>query len=100
MQCDALVLNPSFEDGTSTYWQMSDRRPRQKVNMHSPGAAGESDYALKVYDRDHYWRGLRQKLDPRCFVAGEEYSISAKFRLLNATGHGVMCDTSDRYDTK
>lgn len=92
-QCGALILNPSFEDGTATYWQMSDYRPRQKVNLYSPGASGESDFALRVYDRDHHWRGMRQRLDTRCFVVGEEYSITAKFRLLDAaTGGGAACD--------
>jgi len=97
-QCVALVENPSFEDGPS-YWESNDK-VKGKVSLYSPGASGESDFAFRSYDRDHAWRGIKQQLDPLCFVSGEEYSISAKFRMLNATdGEGVMCDVNKQQTT-
>jgi len=97
-QCGALIENPSLENG-ALYWQSSDRW-RAKVSLYSPGASGEDDFAYRAYQRDHSWRGIRQKLDPLCFVSGEEYSITAKFRMLNATdGEGVMCDVNRQHTT-
>ena len=97
LQCGTLVENSSFEDG-AFYWEATDRN-RLKVALYSPGASGESDFALRAYDRDHKWRGLRQKLDPRCFVTGEEYAITSKFRMLNATsGAGLWCDVNDQWN--
>ncbi len=96
-QCTNLVENPSFQDG-SLYWQSSDRR-RAKMALYSPGASGDGDFAIRSYQRDHSWRGMRQRLDHLCFVSGEEYSVSAKFRMLNATGHGVTCDVNKQWTT-
>ena len=100
--CDALVLNPSFMD-TAAFWSYIDRG-HSKVDL-VPGADGDSDLALRSFDRTHTWRGVKQQLDARCFISGAEYEISAKFRLLNSTSlNGVMCDTNvqtnDRYNTQ
>ena len=104
-KCDALVENPSFEDGAN-FWTVSERRSsgdsayRGQISLYSPGAGGESDYALRSHTRMSSWRGgIRQRLDSTCFSAGDEYVITAKFRLLNATGHGVHCDTNDQSST-
>jgi hypothetical protein len=86
--CQALVLNPDFEE-KDMYWTYTDR-DRSKVKV-IPGAGG-SGHALRLYDRDHSWRGLRQVLDPRCFVAAEEFTITAKFRLTDASLAGVACE--------
>ena len=97
LQCNTLVENPSFSNGSSAFWQATDR-DRMKLNLYSPGADGPGDFALRAYNRDHQWRGIRQQLDKRCFVTGEEYTISAKFRLLNATsGAGLHCLTNDQW---
>ena len=85
--CEALVMNPDFEE-KDLYWTYTDR-DRSKVKV-VPGAGG-SGHALRVYDRDHTWRGLRQVLDSRCFVASEEFTITAKFRLTDAALAGVAC---------
>jgi hypothetical protein len=96
-QCSALVLNPSVDNG-SMYWQTNDRH-RAKLDLYSPGASGGSDVALRSFERDHWWRGMRQRLDPRCFASGDEYVINAKFRLLDAAGQGVMCDVNKQWTT-
>jgi len=96
-QCNALVENPSFNNCSAAFWQATDR-DRMKLKLYSPGSEGQGDFALRAYARDHSWRGIRQQLDKRCFVTGEEYKISAKFRLLNATsGAGVHCNTNDQW---
>ncbi len=96
--CQELILNPSFEESTA-FWSFIDRG-YSKVGLHSPGAAGASDFALRSYDRgSSEWRGIRQQLDNRCFTVGAEYTISAKFRLLNpSTGEGEVCDTNVQYN--
>ena len=38
-------------------------------------------------------------VDRTCFAAGEEYVITAKFKMLNSTGHGVACNTNDQTRT-
>ncbi len=97
LQCDTLVENPSFTNGSAAFWQATDR-DRMKMNLYSPGADGVGDFALRAYNRDHSWRGFRQQLDKRCFVTGEEYTISAKFRLLNATsGDGLHCEPNHQW---
>ena len=101
LQCDTLVENPSFINGSASYWHATYidaiDRDRMKLKIYSPGAGGGGDFALRAYDRDHSSRGMRQQLDKRCFVTGEEYTISAKFRLLNSTsGIGLTCNTNDR----
>lgn len=41
-----------------------------------------------------------QKLDPLCFIVGEEYDIRAKFRLLDATsGEGLWCDVNHQWNS-
>lgn len=92
--CQALVLNPDMEE-KDLYWTFTDR-DRSKVKVIT--GAGGSGHALRVYDRDHSWRGLFQVLDSRCFVAGEEYDISAKFRLTDASLAGVTCDPNFQYN--
>jgi uncharacterized protein (DUF1501 family)/uncharacterized protein (DUF1800 family) len=95
-QCDALVENPSFKQGSS-YYKPTDRHNRMKLSLHSPGADGASDYALRASHRDHNYRGIHQRLDARCFVVGEEYTIASKFLLLNGTsGEGVSCNVNDQ----
>jgi hypothetical protein len=97
LQCNALIENPSFNNRSAAFWQPTDR-DRMKLKLYSPGAGGPEDFALRGYARDHSWRGIRQQLDKRCFVTGQEYTISAKFRLLNATtGAGVQCNTNDQW---
>ena len=90
LQCDALVENPSFNNGRAAYWQATDR-DRVKLKLYIPGAGGQGDFALRAYDCDHSWHGICQQLDKRCFVTGEEYIIPAKFRLLNLiSGAGLV----------
>ncbi len=86
--CQALIENPNMEE-KDLYWTYTDR-DRSKVKVIT--GVGGSGHALRVYDRDHSWRGLRQVLDPRCFVATEEFTINARFRLTDESLVGVTCD--------
>lgn len=88
--CNALIENPDMEQ-KDLFWTYTDR-DRSKVKVIA--GAGGSGHALRVYDRDHSWRGIRQVLDPRCFVAAEEFTIYAKFRLVDDSLAGVTCDPS------
>ena len=92
--CQALVLNPDMAD-KDLFWSYTDR-DRSKIKVIS--GEGGSGHALRVYDRDSSWRGLKQDLDPRCIVAGEEFLITANFRLTNSTGHGVECDPNVQWN--
>jgi hypothetical protein len=94
--CQSLVLNPSFDDGRASFYYADDRA-RMKVQMQSPGFGG-SGYAALIYDRSSSERSLVQNLDSRCFYPNAEYTISAKFKLLNNTdlSTGVSCDTNAR----
>ena len=85
--CQALVMNSDFEE-KDLYWTYTDK-DRSKVKV-IPGAGG-SGHALRVYDRDHYWRGIYQVLDSRCFLENYEFNITAKFRLTDASLAGVAC---------
>ena len=81
-QCQNLVLNGDFSKGSS-FWSYNDRT-YSKVSL-VPGAGGGSDMALRSYDRNipgkaSSWRGLLHELD-RCFNVGDEFTISAKFKL-------------------
>ena len=79
--CDDLVLNGDFEDGDSRFWLPSDRR-RIDIDISSSGADG-SQYSLMV--SKYTSNRIRQSLDTRCLVEGQEFLISAKFKYLNAT---------------
>lgn len=97
-KCEALVMNPSFEDGAD-YWHVSERRTPHRVNIEVvEGATGEHDKAMKIYNRDHSWRGMRQRLDNSCFVPGEAYVITAMFKLTHSeSGEGVTCATNNQW---
>lgn len=98
-QCNNLIENPSFEQGSAFWLQTDENKDRVKLSLY-PGAGGEGDFALRAHARDHRWRGIMQKLDARCFVPGEELTITAKFKLLNATdGQGLGCDVNDQRST-
>lgn len=86
-QCDAMVVNPSFKDGIKYWSPCDDSKERVDLSL-VEGADGNGDYAIAAGNRDHRWRGIMQLLDARCFTPGEEITITAKFKLLNSTGHG------------
>ena len=95
--CDNLVLNNNFEVGDSRFWFPS--FPRYlKAEISNIGADG-SQYSLKMIPLapSHTGDNMKQKLDIRCFIEGQEYLVSAKFRLLNSTDPtlGVDCLPSD-----
>jgi len=92
--CQALILNADMAE-KDMFWSYTDR-DRSKIKV-IPGEGG-SGHALRVYDRDHSWRGLKQLLDARCFVAGEVYAITANFRLTDSSLNGVACDPNYQWN--
>jgi len=81
LDCEQLVLNPSFEDGTGSFWTITDNT-RTNAELRNGGADG-SDYSLK-FEHERNWHGvIRQYLDSRCFVQDQEYVLTAQFQLLN-----------------
>lgn len=96
--CDALVMNPSFDAGAD-FWHPTERSTPHRVNIEIvEGATGVTDKAMKIFGRNHPWRGLRQRLDNSCFVPGEEYVITAMFKLTHSeTGEGAACNTNNQW---
>lgn len=90
--CDNLVLNGDFESGDSRFWLPSDRRDID-VDISNVGA-NDSNYSMRIhkYTTDR----LRQQLDIRCLTEGQEFLISAKFRLISSTDAtiGMSCTPS------
>ncbi len=90
--CNSLVVNGDFEDGNSNFWRPT-WRPGIDYDIFDQGADG-SQYSLIV--EQYTGHTVRQYLDTRCLIEGQEFLISAKHRLLNATDHnvGVECEPS------
>ena len=95
--CDDLILNSDFEIGDSRFWFPSYAK-FLAADISSIGADG-SQYSLMMIPKSesHTGDNMKQKLDTRCLLEGQEYLISAKFRFLNATDltSGVDCIPSD-----
>jgi hypothetical protein len=93
--CQNLVLNPSFDEGKTSFYYADDRA-NMKISIQSPGFGG-SGYATLLYDRSTSDRSLVQNLDSRCFYNNASYTITGRFKLLNNTNYQpVSCDTNAR----
>ena len=97
--CQEQVLNSDFEVGDSRFWQPTNKRSTG-FDIVSSGAnkAGYSMMIRPLLEQNTgYENGLRQNIDSRCILEGQEYLISAKFRLLDATdlASGVECKPTD-----
>jgi len=90
--CSNLVLNPSFEDGSLSFWKPYDIKIDRGII--SPGA-DNSQHASFLTGQHAHWT-LLQNLDPRCFLDSQEYVITGKFKLLNETSHTFECSPSDK----
>ena len=92
-ECTNLILNGNFEVGDTRFWRVSNRNYID-VEISDVGADG-SNYSSMMRPMIHSYTGnsLRQQLDPRCLIEGQEYLITAKFKLLNTTNlsSGVEC---------
>lgn len=84
-QCNRLVENSSFQDG-ARFWHLTERN-RAKLNLYSPGAGGDSDFALRVYNRDHTWRGIMQRRKQYTLCNSLFHFISLCFTSLTSTCH-------------
>ena len=82
LDCENLLLNPSFDDGTASFWQPQSAQ-RINSNIISPGAGG-TGYPLLLWHTARAY-GMKSLLDPCCFAVGEDFVLSGKFKLLNAT---------------
>jgi len=91
--CDQSIVNPSFDDGSAFAWNYNTRL----LDISVVEAGEDDNYALRFqHDQWHYY--LRQEIDTRCIVEGQEFLVSAKFQLLNATSseEPVGCDRGSR----
>ncbi len=95
--CQNLVLNGDFEVGDARFWLQGENYSKRTldVEIFSLGANG-SRYSLML--QNFSIERFGQRLDSRCLVEGQEFQISAKFRLLDVNNHasGIECDTSIR----
>ena len=88
--CDDLVLNGDFEFGDSRFWRPSDRRYID-VDILTSGASS-SQYSMAI--QKYTGHRMRQPLDTRCIVEGQQFAITAQFKYINATDlvSGVSCE--------
>ncbi len=93
--CDQMILNPSFGDGTSSFWKPSYQKKTYYTIIPST-PSNVNEYAL-LYNRGegNSWEYMTQDLDARCFSnEGDELRITAKMKLVDSndwtTGFG--CD--------
>ena len=88
--CDALVVNGDFEIGDTRFWLPNDRADID-VDVASFGANG-SKYSMMI--TKYTTSRIRQNLDTRCLTEGQEFLISAMFKLVNSTetSTGLSCN--------
>ncbi len=91
--CHNLVLNGDFEGGDSSLWRPS-WRPGIDYDIFDQYGANGSLFSLII--QSYTSNSVRQILDTRCLIEGQEFLISAKHRLLNATdlNQGLECEPS------
>ena len=77
--CENLVINPTFDDGTSSFWLPKDRKSAQ---VEITTGSGNSGHAT-MYVHDWKYNSLGQQLDSHCFAQGQQYEITGKFRLFD-----------------
>ena len=92
--CENIVVNGDFEIGDSRFWRPSSRA-EISVDISNYGAGG-SNYSMMI--QKYTSNGVTQPLDTRCLFEGQDYLISAKFKLLNTTDlvSGVSCDPTNK----
>jgi len=81
--CEQMVVNPSFEGGTTSFWM-----PTSLLSDYTVTAIGEGSSEYSVFfqhSTDDVGSYLYQELDTRCFVEGQQFDISVNFKLLNGT---------------
>lgn len=88
--CDELVLNSDFEAGNTAFWLPTDKDSID-VDVSSSGANG-SNYSMII--TKYTPNRIRQQLDARCFTEGQEYLITAKFKLVDSANPatGLSCN--------
>ncbi len=91
--CDQLIYNPSFQDGSSSYWRVSNRAA--DISIQSPGANDQYSLLLQHHE---VWHVLEQDLDTRCLVEGQDFELLAKMKLVDVNDHSLSlgCNTNER----
>ena len=96
--CQQQMLNSDFEVGDSRFWYPTAKKFID-FEIVSSGIS-ESQYSMMIQPRLGQFEGvgLRQNIDSRCILEGQEYLISAKFRLLDVANLdlGVACDPAKK----
>jgi hypothetical protein len=88
--CDELVFNGDFSDGTSTFWEKDDGG----ANLEMLSIKGNP--ALRMVSRSSTADSMAQNIQTRCMIKGERYVATAKMRLLKNDGTLFDCDTTER----
>ncbi len=90
MDCQQPVLNPDFSESTA-HWRKSHRGTDISIYK------GTANPAV-LLKHSHYYYVLEQQLDMRCIVEGQRFTLTADFKLLNATdlSQSLSCRIDER----
>ncbi len=93
--CQNMILNPSFESGSTKMWRRTDRRA--DFSIYSPGRNDAYALSRRIENGKSNYGNLHQSLDVRCLVKGQKYKLKAYFKLLNATdtSQTIACDPGE-----
>merc|ERR1740124_1222213 len=81
VNCNQLIMDTNAEDGKITGWGVHGSGYITIVEI-----GDNSTKAFGHYGRTNYWSGPRQTIETNCLREGEEYLVSARFKLLDASG--------------
>lgn len=79
--CQQVVVNPSFDDGSAAFWKPYDW-PRPVISITK---SVDDDFSLLFRRESGHGTYISQTLDTRCIVEGQDFILSAKFRFFNET---------------
>mmetsp|Transcript_16327 Transcript_16327/g.23934 ORF Transcript_16327/g.23934 Transcript_16327/m.23934 type:complete len:1770 (-) Transcript_16327:229-5538(-) len=79
LTCDNLIRNGDLETRDARFYTVLGKG---ELSIIMPGYGGSS-FALKHTGRSERWHGIRQKLDQECLVVGDEWEVSAQFKLID-----------------
>ena len=85
--CSNMLQNGDFEFGDSSFWRQNYGIDRfELIDNSNHGTSG--DYSLRYNQKDSngfYNKYVYQVLESRCFVEGQQFRITAQFKMLNYT---------------
>jgi len=84
--CQQLIGNGGVETGTFESWQHGGG------SMKVINQGYLSSKAMRTLERTGSWHGIGQYLDTRCMIEGQQYEVTARYRLLNEGDNFITCD--------